>query len=89
VNGEAIFEEADPKRFLDLLVTYGLEDSPNAQPLRQAAPSTDEPLRGAPEPTKVTLTVEVAHATRQALQRRAAASGMPVGAFLDLVFGDE
>jgi hypothetical protein len=89
LNGEAIFEEADPKRFLDLLIAYGLEDNPHAQPLRTVARASDESeCHAAPHSEKVSFTVELSAITRDALQRRATAAGMSVGEFLEAVFGD-
>jgi hypothetical protein len=89
VNGEAVFEEADPKRYLDLLFAYGLEDNPHAQPLRTAPRPRDESEGyAAPHSEKVSFTVEVSAFTRDALQRRAIAAGMSVGEFLEAIFGD-
>lgn len=89
INGRAIFEEADPKAYAELLVKYGLQDAPSSGTVHEAAaPKQDEaPAAVVPTPPeKVGLTVEILPATKRELERQARAEGITVGELLDWKF---
>ncbi|MHA3770492.1 hypothetical protein ACXR0O_03025 [Verrucomicrobiota bacterium sgz303538] len=89
ISGHAIFEDADPKRYAELLVRYGLEDAPSSEMVHKAAePKQEEmPTQVVPTPPdKVGLTFDVLLATKSELERQAKAEGITVGELLDWKF---
>src|SRR4051794_23339728 len=44
INGQAIFEETDPKAYRTLLTAYGLGEEPDLQPSAEARESEAEPV---------------------------------------------
>ncbi len=87
IDGQAIFEETNPKAYAELLDAYGLGEEPYPEPPPEAAESTAAPAADAPaSPENVELTVRMLSATKRELERQAAAEGLSVGEFLDWKF---
>lgn len=87
IDGRAIFEEPDPKAYAELLNKYGLGDEPYPEPESEAAEPPAAPVANAPVAIEsIDLTVRVLLATKQELERQAAAEGITVGELLDWKF---
>ncbi|RYD61010.1 MAG: hypothetical protein EOP84_36250 [Verrucomicrobiaceae bacterium] len=89
INGRAIFEQADPMGYAELLVKYGLEDASASEIVREPVEAKQEetPEVVVPiQPDRLTLTVEILPATRLELERQARAEGITVGELLDWKF---
>ena len=89
INGKAIFENADPQAYTDVLIRYALEDALLSQPAPRGVESNSEEPAPAVTLTameKVDVTAEVLRATKLELERQARAEGLNVGEFLDWKF---